>query len=190
MTWRESRHIAPRPDCLYPDLWTAPDRIATEDDVADLWVALIRALKPQCVVELGAYWGYTTEKLGRAVKEQGFGKVYAIELDGSRAEAVRKRVLEADLPVIVYQEYSLRFTPPHPVDLLICDTEPENRVDEVVYYRQFMSAVGVVIVHDTAFQEAKFVEMRQKLENLPFVRWVFLPTPRGCAIGRYVHERL
>lgn len=184
MTWHEGHHVPPRVDCPYPNLWTAPDRIATEDEVADAWAALVRALKPACVVELGTYRGYTTAKIGRVLKEQGFGILYAVEMYTLPAEQTRHAV--EGLPVEVHQIRSLEFVPPRPVDVLICDTEPEIRPEEVVYYRQFASPRCVIIVHDTAFPESKFVQMRQRLEALDRVQWVFLPTPRGFGIGRYV----
>src|SRR3990172_4705889 len=62
-----------RPECPQPGRWSAPDGVATETDVSALLGALVRALKPDLVVETGSYLGHTTEAIGRALAAEARG---------------------------------------------------------------------------------------------------------------------
>jgi tRNA A58 N-methylase Trm61 len=180
---------APRPDAMWvraecpePGRWLAPDGIATEADVSLLLAALVRALKPDLVVETGAYLGHTTAAIGHALAAEARGRLYALELAEDRADHAARKV--AGLPVTVVCADSRTWEPPGRVDLLFADSEYDARILEVRRYRLFASPRCLVVAHDTVM-----ADYRRGLEQLAaegvVTPWVYLPTPRGLGLARY-----
>ena len=136
-----------RPECPEPGRWIAPDGIATESDVSRFIAALVTMLKPDLVVETGAYLGHTTEAIGKALELEGRGRLIALEIAGDRALSVQERV--RGLPVQVAYTDSLVWMPSGLIDLLFVDSEYDARVEEVRRFRPLASPRCVVVAHDT-----------------------------------------
>lgn len=172
-----------RPECPEPGRWSAPDGIATESDVSTLLGGLVLALKPDIAVETGSYMGDTTEAIGLALKMIGRGRLFSVECDYGRASFVAGRVRA--LPVDVAYGSSLEVVVPSPIDFLFIDSEYDTRVEEIRRYAPLRSPRCVIVVHDTVIED-----YRHKLEQLArerlVHRWIYLPTPRGLGITRYV----
>lgn len=170
-----------RLDCPYPERWTAPDEYASEHEVSDFMAALVHLLKPDVVVETGAYHGDTSRAIGIALAKEG-GHLYALEIVSERAGVVAQKT--AGLPVTVVRASSLDWEPPAAIDLLFLDTELAIRPLEVRRFRAWASPRCVLVMHDT-----ESGQLQRALDQLAregeTTRWVNLPTPRGLAIARY-----
>lgn len=68
-----------------PETYTAPKRIAAEDEVADFIAALVRLVKPRRVLEVGTAYGHTSAKIGTALQANGFGELDTIDGNKSRS---------------------------------------------------------------------------------------------------------
>lgn len=179
---RESQWTAPLPDCPRPELWHAPDRAATEIEVSQFLGALCVALRPARALETGAYKGYTSEAIGNALV--GIGHLDSLEIDAALAKEARTRV--EGLPVSLHRVSSLEFVPEEPLDLIFFDSEYHLRPLEIARFRQFASKRCVWVLHDSRHEG-----LREALEDFQesglITGVIHLPTPRGLALGRYVH---
>jgi predicted O-methyltransferase YrrM len=177
----ESQWTDPSDDCPNPELWHAPDRAATEVEVSLILGALCTALKPNHVLETGAYRGHSSEAMGQALV--GIGHLDSLEVDAALAEEARARV--KGLPVTLHEVSSLEFVPEHPLDLVFFDSEFDIRPLEMERFRRFATRRCVWALHDSRHDG-----LRAALDDLRDAGLITeplqLPTPRGLALGRYV----
>ncbi|MFY1683470.1 O-methyltransferase [Micromonospora sp. WMMD730] len=67
----------------------------------DLLYALVRAVRPQTVVEFGTAYGISTLHLAAAVRDNGVGHVTTTELSATKVKAARANLEEAGLSDVV-----------------------------------------------------------------------------------------
>ncbi|MBM7077151.1 O-methyltransferase [Micromonospora humida] len=67
----------------------------------DLLYALVRAVRPQTVVEFGTSYGISTLHLAAAVRDNGVGHVTTTELSATKVKAARANLEEAGLSDVV-----------------------------------------------------------------------------------------
>jgi len=173
----EATWTAPRPDCPRPELWHAPDDESTEVEVSALVAGFVRALQPDVVVETGSGWGQTSEAIGLALAVNEHGRLWTLETNPARAEGVRQRCLA--LPVTIIERSSLDWLPPGPISFAWIDSALADRVEELGRFRQFLPAGAIVGVHDTGPQHG----IRDAVEAIDWIRWLYLPSPRGVSFG-------
>lgn len=171
---RESEYTKPHADCPNPDLWTAEDAYSAEIEVAELVAAFVRALQPEYVLETGTCWGFTAERIGKALRTNGHGRLDTLEIDGDKV--VRAAMRCTALPVSAIQCNSLDFTPSEPIGFAWIDSKLDLRVDEFEHFRPWFRAGTVLGFHDTA---ATFGNYGGTVDNLPGTRSIRLRTPRG-----------
>jgi len=186
---RAETQIPPRPECPEPGRWSAPDDWATETEVTRLLAELVRALKPDLVVETGTYHGHTARAIGEALRAVGRGRLVTLEMDPGRA-ALAASACEG-LPVEVRCMSSLAYTPDQPIDLLFLDSEFTQRIPECVAMAPWASARCVVALHDAAIDYYPGAgEMQRAVQAVVaqglVAPWLVLPTPRGLGLTRYV----
>jgi predicted O-methyltransferase YrrM len=102
-----SWHEAPAADRAeaYQDAY-----IPISADAGRLLYALVRAIRPQTVVEFGTSFGISTIYLAAAVRDNGAGRVITTELSGKKAAAARANLAEAGVagPVTVLEGDALQ----------------------------------------------------------------------------------
>ncbi len=181
--------LEPRPECPEPGRWSAPDEWATESDVSRLIGDLVRALKPDYVVETGSYVGYTSREIGLALRELGRGHLLSIEIAHAKAEQARSRTF--GLPVTIVTNRAAHVEPSHPIDLLFVDSGWADRMVEVRHFQSWASPRCVIVAHDSAVTEAYpgvpgfYADMQAAVDDGIVLPWLKLPTPRGVALTRY-----
>jgi hypothetical protein len=144
--------------------------------------ALCIALRPSRVLETGAYKGYTSQAIGKALV--GIGHLDSLEIDAAMAQEAGTRVDE--LPVTLHTVSSLEFVPKDPLDLIFFDSEYDLRPLEIARFRRFASKRCIWALHDSHHDglRAALAELRG---DGVITDVLHLPTPRGLALGRYVH---
>lgn len=187
----ERRHTVPHEYCDRPEYWHSADGDSTETEVSELVAGLVRALQPEIVVETGTAFGYTTLLIGEALRENGHGYLYSLEIDPARVEHATA-MLDADplpLPVSIVQTSSLTWIPPGPIGFAFFDSLYELRRLEFERFREIgvLRAGTIVAFHDwTSGLRGHYMDVRTEIEKLAadgLLRAVFLPTPRGIAIA-------
>ncbi len=172
-------------DCKDINLWHSVDGGATEYEVALLIGAFIRALQPELVVETGAYHGDTSVVIGEALRENGHGKLVAIEKQTSRFRAVRRRC--KGLPVEVVHGSSLDWVPEEgqKIEFAFFDTDFRARHQDFDHYWPYMSKYTVICWHDSGWHFRRPIRPRiEKFASDGIVQPIFLPTPRGVCFAR------
>jgi predicted O-methyltransferase YrrM len=129
---------------------------------------LARALSPEVCVEIGSARGLSACLIGRALKENGKGKLYAIDPheptrwnDGSSVESLP--LMEANLArfgvrqqVEIVRDYSFKVakTWKRPIDLLFIDGDHSYEGVKADWdaFSPHVSKFGVVVFHDTTWE--------------------------------------
>lgn len=183
----EALFTAPHAECSEPYLWSAPDDAGSELEVSDFISALTRLLKPRLIVETGTWHGATTSLLADALRHNGRGHVFGIELDAAAASVARDVICGLELQdwATVVPASSLRWTPPGPIDLTFLDAGGGwHRIREFQRLRAWMHPGTVVCVHDTA---RKNVMPRLGLEAVAaqgLLSPVWIRSPRGLLMAQ------
>lgn len=176
--------VGRRVDCPEPWRWSAPDVWASESAVSEFLGDLVRLLKPDRIVETGAYLGFTSYAIGTALVGENRGRLVSLEIDPARAAQATARCL--GLPVDILTTSSLDYRPDGPIDLLFSDSEFLLRGPEIRYYRQFASPRCVVALHDTVVgKQSMGAEIRALVADGVVRPWLDFPTPRGFSLTRY-----
>lgn len=144
----EDEHTAPSEWCPHPERWHAPDGWATEDEVAELIGALVRATQPDLAVETGTYLGAGAVAVGQALARNGHGRLDTIEVDPARAEHAEKACW--GLPVKVIFGDSADYRPAEPIGFLFLDGDPHTRADDLDRLWPYLEDGALVAIHDTA----------------------------------------
>ena len=107
------------------DAWQEPERV----------IAALALTPGQAAADLGAGTGYFTERLARAVGEDG--RVYAIDVDADVLEGLRERVDEAGVTNVetVVAPYDDAGIPDASVDLVLTVNTYHHFQDRTTYFR-------------------------------------------------------
>ncbi|MCE9613197.1 MAG: class I SAM-dependent methyltransferase [Lentisphaerae bacterium] len=175
----ESDFTPPSDICPHPEYWHTGDCETTEQEVVELIGALVRALQPELVVETGSYKGVMSESIGRALKQNGHGRLITFEIDAVLAEVARRACRR--LPVEVLHQSSLAWTPPGKIDFAWLDSGIETRVQEFEQYYPFLKG-SIIGIHDTAPHHPVRAQVKARL--LDRLSPIWLPTPRGVLLAQ------
>lgn len=132
-------------------------------DSAAVLYGLVRAMKPHICVEIGSARGNSTCHIGKALKENGFGKLYAIDPHtrttwndiGSidSLDALKENIAEFGIEnhVQIIRDWSINVTPACPIDLLFIDGDHglEGVKRDWDKFTPHLNPFGVVVFHDT-----------------------------------------
>ena len=138
------------------ELFHCHDACSTEAEYLELWMALVGATKPENVLETGSYFGYGTKALGAAVKRNGFGKLYTIELADNCIERTKNVIEESKLGDTVVQikrdtreflkETNIKF------GLAVFDSNLDYRIKEfrICLERDLLEKGDYAVFHDSS----------------------------------------
>lgn len=117
-----------------------------EVELADLFYAFLRLLRPPLVVECGSHLGFTTWALGKAAKTYD-GQVVSCEVSPTYAETARKRC--EGLPVTILQtsvldeNFIVQYV--EKADFIFLDSDENTRIPTL---RRVKSG-AIAVIHDT-----------------------------------------
>lgn len=175
----EAIYTAPSAFCPHPERWQAVDCSAAEVEVSDFLAALVRFLKPDWVLETGTYLGITAQKIGRALRENGVGRLITLEVNPEYAEAARLRC--EGLPVDVIVGESSKYRPSNFFNLAFFDSRQEDRVLNFLKFRVWLGG-AIVCFHDTAPHHLVGKDVK-KAERRGLIKTINFHTPRGLTIA-------
>lgn len=124
----------------------------------NLLYALIRAARPQTIVEFGTSFGISTIFLAAAVRDNGSsGRIVTTEFMGEKAEVARKNLTQAGLIELIDIRVgdaiqTLRDPLPGPAEFLFLDGEKSRYLDVVKLVEPRMSR-GCLIASDNTDQQ-------------------------------------
>lgn len=138
-----------------------------ETETGEFLYGLVRLLQPGFILETGTYTGVSAMYMGNALKDNGHGLMWTLEVENKhkeRAEKLWEKVglstpanhynwvtcrLEAslDLEPKMYHLNSLEWRDLE-IDLLFLDSEPEFRFKELVKFYPYVKPGGFIFIHD------------------------------------------
>lgn len=179
----ESTWTSPRDHCLHPERWHATDSDSTEIEVTALVAAFVTALRPDFVVETGTNIGLTSYAIGRALYDQGYGRLVTIETDPNFVAIARERC--EGLPVEFVCGSSLDYNPPlELIDFAFFDSLVQIRAQECERFWPFMHENTIVGFHDTGPHHPVTESLTELINDGKLQEPLLLPTPRGVSFAR------
>jgi predicted O-methyltransferase YrrM len=171
------------PRAYVPDPWDAryecSDVMAMEREVQELLWALVRALKPKLVVEIGSHRGSTAEVIGNALEDNGGGRLVSIEIDENLAGVARRRCEHLAYVEIVTGDCLELAGTWTDIDLLIVDGGTERRAEHEAF-GPFLSPNAIVVRHDVLNEQGT----QLRAGDLAGFDTVILNTPRGLSLSQ------
>jgi predicted O-methyltransferase YrrM len=126
--------------------------------VGRLLYALVRACRPETVVEFGTSFGISTIHLAAAVTDNGTGRVVTTELSSRKAKAARENLEHADLAgVVTILEGDALETlagATGPVGLVLLDGWKDLYVPVLRLLQPRLTPGALVIADDTSYESA------------------------------------
>lgn len=182
----QSEWIPPTPECAHPERWQMLDPQSAEIEVLDLLEVLIKAVKPELIVETGTFIGHSAIRMARALQANSFGKIITVEYDPAVFAKAKQNIDASGLGRwIEYRNASsLETTIKGTIDLLYCDSDVNIREQEVRRFLPQVRARGLVLIHDASshFKVVREAALRLEAEGLLSV--VLVSTPRGLCIAQ------
>ena len=122
----------------------------------DLLYSLLRASRPDRIVEFGTSFGISTIYLACAILDNGKGHLYSTELSAAKVEAARRNLLEAGVAdkVTVLQGDALQtlIDVPGPIGLVLLDGWKDMNLPVLKMLEPRLAAGALVIGDDNTFK--------------------------------------
>lgn len=166
-----------------------------ECEVGEFLYGLTRVLKPEHVLETGTHHGIGGSYIGMALKNSSKGILDTIEFLPENYKIARARFEKLGLLPFVSTFYMdvKAFTPNYNYQLILLDTEPQTRFEELLKFYPYLDEGGFVFIHDLhrhmhqipneehgfAWPYGKIPANMSEMVNRGFLRPFHFPTPRG-----------
>lgn len=176
----------PTAECPNPDKYRAFDEMSAEVEVLEFWAQLVKTLKPRLIVETGTYRGLSAFYMGRALSENGFGKLITFEVEQSLHKTAGGLIVKGNLDKFVEcrLQSSLQGSVEDSIDILLLDSEPTIRLQELDHFWESLSDNAIIMFHDVCTNEwhRPLRERVLALDQSGKLSVVMLSTPRGLAV--------
>jgi predicted O-methyltransferase YrrM len=175
----------PTTECPEPALWRCFDEQSAEVEVLDFLYQLVRTLKPKLTVETGSHRGISALYIGKALRDNGRGKLLTCEVDSQMYDIssalIAKERLQGQVDCRLTSSLDLEVS--DTIDLLFLDSLPKIRMSELDRFWPLLSPSSLIAIHDvnTGWHGGlrSSVLRRDQERSLSAV---LLPTPRGLAL--------
>lgn len=162
------------------------DSMTAEIEVLEFLLTLVTTVKPQCIVETGAFLGVSTRWIARGLKANGFGRIISCELDPLLYEKAQEAISASGLAewIDLRNRSSLDLEVDEPIDLLFSDSEPAVREREVRRFLPQVNPNGLIVIHDSGSHKPVVRDAVNRMAAEGLISAVFLPTPRGIVLAQ------
>ena len=174
------------PECPHPERWSMYDSMTAEAEVLEFLRSLITTVKPELVVETGAFLGASTLWIAEGLKQNGFGKIISCELDPVVFAKAQEKIASSGLSewIELRNESSLEMKVDGTIDLLFSDSDMPIREPEVKRFLLQMNPQGLILMHDASSHLKVVREAALKMEAEGLLSVILLPTPRGLVMAQ------
>lgn len=122
-----------------------------------LLYSLVRAARPETVVEFGTSFGISTMHLAAAVTDNGTGRVVSTELSGRKAAAARENLAEAGLAQVVTilegDALDTLASLTGPVGLVLLDGWKDLYLPVLALLQPLLTPGALVVADDSSFAD-------------------------------------
>ena len=177
----------PHRECPYPQLWSMVDGWTAEVETLEFLYAFIRLVKPVFAVETGTWHGFAAMAIGKAMQNNGFGKLITLELDKESYEVSINKIVEEHLEpyVKVLHIHSLEYVPDGKIDFILLDSALDIREKEFHHFAPYLNHNAYVIFHDVSDQHKIVREGISRILASNNLHGFLIPSPRGLAVFQY-----
>jgi predicted O-methyltransferase YrrM len=174
------------PECPHPERWSMYDSMTAEAEVLEFLRTLITTVKPELVVETGAFLGVSTLWIAEGLKQNGFGKIISCELDPVVFTKAQEKIASSGVSewIELRNESSLEMKVDGTIDLLFSDSDMPIREPEVKRFLPQMNPQGLILMHDASSHLKVVREAALKMEAEGLLSVILLPTPRGLVMAQ------
>lgn len=180
-----------------------------ECETGEFLYSMVRLLKPENVLETGTHFGVGASYMGLGLLDNGSGHLDTIEFLPEIHKVAQDRINRLGLQNIVtcHLGNALNFDPDYPIfkeyKLILLDTEPQTRFQELIKYYNNLAPGGFVFIHDLhqhmhqipneehgfAWPYGPLPEAIKSLVKYGKLRPFHFETPRGLTGFYKVHEK-
>lgn len=189
------RPVVPERTPTAPDgkpgrLWSMFDARTVESEALDFLFALTRLVKPQAVLETGAWLGLAACAIGRGLLANGFGRLTTLEADPEPHAAAVANIREYGLDGVVQAlpTASLEFTPGGRYDMAVFGSQPALSAAEFRRFRPWLDPGATLVFLGAAAGEAGCGGVRALVRE-GAVAGIGFATPRGLFVARPTDAR-
>lgn len=121
-----------------------------EIEVGEFLYSMVRILKPEHVLETGTHWGIGASYMGQALKDNFSGNLDTLEFLPEIHQRANKRIIDLGLMdfVTLHLMDARAFIPKYNYELILLDTEPQTRFEELIKFYDYLEPGGFVFIHD------------------------------------------
>ncbi len=176
----------PTPECPHPERWSMYDSMTAEAEVLEFLRTLVTTVKPELVVETGAFLGVSTLWIAEGLKSNGFGKIISCELDPVVFAKAKEKIDNSGLRkwIELRNESSLEMKIDGRIDILFSDSDMPIREPEVKRFLPQINPQGLILMHDASSHLKVVREAALKMEAEGLLSVLLLPTPRGLVLAQ------
>jgi predicted O-methyltransferase YrrM len=174
------------PECPHPERWSMYDSMTAEAEVLEFLRTLVTTIKPELVVETGAFLGASTLWIAEGLKLNNFGKIISCELDPVVFAKAKEKIDASPLSpwIDLRNESSLDMKIDGAIDLFFSDSDLSVREQEIRHYLPQINPNGVILMHDANTHRPIVRDAALKMQAEGLLSVVCLPTPRGLVIAQ------
>lgn len=174
------------PECPHPERWSMYDSMTAEAEVLEFLRTLITTVKPELVVETGAFLGVSTLWIAEGLKRNGFGKIISCELDPVVFAKAKEKITNSGLSewIEIRNESSLEMRIDGKIDIFFSDSDMPIREPEVKRFLPQINPQGLILLHDASSHLKVVREAALRMESEGLLSVVLLSTPRGLVVAQ------
>lgn len=174
------------PECPHPERWHMYDSMTAEAEVLEFLRTLVTTIKPNLIVETGAFLGVSTVWMAEGLKQNGFGRIVSCEFDPVVYAKAQEKIAASGVAewIELRNASSLEMQVSGSIDLLYSDSDLEIREQEVRRFLPQISPHGLILMHDASSHPGTVREAALRLEAEGLISVLLLPTPRGLAVAQ------
>lgn len=174
------------PECPHPERWSMYDSMTAEAEVLEFLRTLITTVKPELVVETGAFLSVSTLWIAEGLKRNGFGRIISCEFDPVVFAKAQEKIAVSWLSewIELRNESSLEMKVDGKIDILFSDSDMPIREPEVKRFLPQINPQGLILLHDASSHLKVVREAALRMESEGLLSVVLLPTPRGLVVAQ------
>jgi predicted O-methyltransferase YrrM len=174
------------PECPHPERWSMYDSMTAEVEVLEFLATLVTTVKPELIVETGAFVGVSAVWMARGLERNGFGRIVSCEFDPVVFAKAQEKITASGMAqwIELRNASSLEMTVDGTIDLFFSDSDLEIREQEIRRFLPQIRPTGLILMHDAGSHPGIVREAALRMESEGLISMVLLPTPRGLVVGQ------
>jgi len=162
------------------------DSMTAEVEVLEFLATLVTTVKPELIVETGAFLGVSAVWMARGLERNGLGRIVSCEFDPVVFAKAQEKIAASGLGkwIELRNASSLEMTVEGTIDLFFSDSDLEIREQEIRRFLPQIRATGLILMHDAGSHPGIVREAALRMEAEGLISVVLLPTPRGLVVAQ------